>query len=464
MNQRLTAIISELHKTLRKNQITTNETVLELHSKDESYHTPSKPNVVIFPETTEQVRTIIMLANENRIPVYPFGMGSSLEGHVIPYEQGITIDFSLMNNIIEVQENDFLVKVGPGVTRTQLNNELKKYGLFFPVDPGADATIGGMAATNASGTLSVRYGTMRDNVRDMEIVLADGTIIHSGTLAAKSSSGYHLNGIFVGSEGTLGCITELTLKVFGIPEFITAARATFQTIDDAIQAVVAVLQAGIPMGRIEIVDETSIKQVNQFSDTNYEEVPTLFLEFHGNEAGLKQDVAFTEEIFQDYYCLGMQFENDTAARNKLWEARHNLAYSFVHGYPGRKMMVTDVCLPISELAGAIHHARKVVDQLGLPGGITGHVGDGNYHIILMIDMNNPLEVQKTEELNEQIVEYALVRGGTCTGEHGVGAGKVKYQEKEHGEALKVMETIKLALDPNGILNPNKVLKVKTNKL
>uniref|UniRef100_UPI00403F6F09 FAD-binding oxidoreductase n=1 Tax=Oceanobacillus sp. FSL K6-2867 TaxID=2954748 RepID=UPI00403F6F09 len=457
-------MISELHKTLRKNQITTNETVLELHSKDESYHTPSKPNVVIFPETTEQVRTIIMLANENRIPVYPFGMGSSLEGHVIPYEQGITIDFSLMNNIIEVQENDFLVKVGPGVTRTQLNNELKKYGLFFPVDPGADATIGGMAATNASGTLSVRYGTMRDNVRDMEIVLADGTIIHSGTLAAKSSSGYHLNGIFVGSEGTLGCITELTLKVFGIPEFITAARATFQTIDDAIQAVVAVLQAGIPMGRIEIVDETSIKQVNQFSDTNYEEVPTLFLEFHGNEAGLKQDVAFTEEIFQDYYCLGMQFENDTAARNKLWEARHNLAYSFVHGYPGRKMMVTDVCLPISELAGAIHHARKVVDQLGLPGGITGHVGDGNYHIILMIDMNNPLEVQKTEELNEQIVEYALVRGGTCTGEHGVGAGKVKYQEKEHGEALKVMETIKLALDPNGILNPNKVLKVKTNKL
>ena len=460
MNKGITTIISELHKTLRENQISTNETVLELHSKDESYHTPSKPNVVIFPETTEQVRTIIMLANDHGIPLYPFGMGSSLEGHVIPYEQGITIDFSLMNNIIEVKENDFLVKVGPGVTRTQLNSELKKYGLFFPVDPGADATIGGMAATNASGTLSVRYGTMRDNVRDMKIVLADGTTIHSGTLAAKSSSGYHLNGIFVGSEGTLGCITELTLKVFGIPEFITAARATFHTIDDAIEAVVAVLQAGIPMGRIEIVDETSIRQVNHFSDTNYEEAPTLFLEFHGNEAGLKQDVAFTEELFQDFHCLSMQFETDTAARNKLWEARHNLAYSFVHGYPGRKMMVTDVCLPISELAGAIHHAREVVDQLGLPGGITGHVGDGNYHIILMIDMNNPVEVQKTEELNKKIVEYALARGGTCTGEHGIGTGKVKYQEKEHGEALKVMRTIKLALDPNGIFNPNKVLKVK----
>ncbi|WP_067727755.1 FAD-binding oxidoreductase [Oceanobacillus damuensis] len=451
-------IVSELHNILNENQISTNDTILELHSKDESYHIPSLPDIVVFPDNSEQVSQIVKLANDNKVPVQPFGMGTSLEGHVIPYDHGITVDFSQMNKIIEIKEKDFLVKIEPGVTRTQLNKELKKYGLFFPVDPGADATLGGMAATNASGTLSVKYGTMRDNVRDMEVVLADGTTIHTGTLAAKSSSGYHLNGLFVGSEGTLGCITELTLKIFGIPEVISAARATFKTVDDAVEAVVAVLQAGIPIGRIEIVDETSVRQVNQFRDSNYKEVPTLFLEFHGNEAGLKQDIAFTEEIFKDFNCLDIQFETDTAARNQLWDARHNLAYAYIHSYPGRKMMVTDVCLPISELAGAIHHARTVVDQLGLPGGITGHVGDGNYHIILMIDMNDPQEVEKSMNLNEQIVEYALARGGTCTGEHGVGTGKRKYQEKEHGEALKVMEKIKQVLDPNSILNPNKILK------
>ncbi len=453
-------VVAELHKILNERQISTNDTILELHSKDESYHIPSKPDVVVYPETSEEVSKIAKLANDNKVPVQAFGMGTSLEGHVIPYDNGITIDFSLMNKIIEIKEKDFLVKIEPGVTRTELNKELKKYGLFFPVDPGADATLGGMAATNASGTLSVKYGTMRDNVRDMEVILADGTTIHTGTLAAKSSSGYHLNGLFVGSEGTLGFITELTLKVFGIPEFISAARATFKTVDDAVESVVAVLQAGIPIARIEIVDETSVRQVNQFSESTYEEVPTLFLEFHGNEAGLKQDIEFTKEIFEDYNCLNIQFETDTAARNQLWDARHNLAYAFIHSYPGRKMMVTDVCLPISELSGAIHHARTVVDRLGLPGGITGHVGDGNYHIILMIDMNDPIEVEKSKDLNEQIVEYALSRGGTCTGEHGVGIGKQKYQEKEHGEALKVMEKIKKVLDPNTILNPNKILKSK----
>ncbi|WP_087973159.1 FAD-binding oxidoreductase [Oceanobacillus rekensis] len=462
MDQAVSNVLSELRKILKSNQISTNETVLELHSKDESYHIPSNPDVVVYPETSEQVSAIVKFANDHKVPIQPFGMGTSLEGHIIPYDGGITIDFSLMNKIIQIKEKDFLVKIEPGVTRTQLNKELSKYGLFFPVDPGADATLGGMAATNASGTLSVKYGTMRDNVRDMEVILADGKTIHTGTLAAKSSSGYHLNGIFVGSEGTLGCITELTLKIFGIPEFISAARATFKTVDSAIESVVAVLQAGIPIGRIEIVDETSVKQVNHFSESTYEEVPTLFLEFHGNEAGLKQDVAFTKQIFKDFNCLDIQFETDTAARNRLWDARHNLAYAYIHSYPGRKMMVTDVCVPISELAGAIHHARVIIDQLGLPGGITGHVGDGNYHIILMINMNDPEEIQKSKELNEQIVEYALARGGTCTGEHGVGFGKQKYQEKEHGEALEVMRKIKQVLDPNNIFSPNKLLNVKNS--
>ncbi|WP_156290550.1 FAD-binding oxidoreductase [Oceanobacillus salinisoli] len=450
-------VIAELREFLENDQISTNPTILEQHSKDESYHTPSLPDVVVFPKNSQEVSQIVKTANKHNMHITPFGLGSCLEGHVIPYRHGITIDFSLMNSVLEIKEKDFIVKVQPGVTRKQLNNELKKYGLFFPVDPGADATIGGMTATNASGTMSVKYGIMRDNVRDLEVVLFDGTIIHTGNLAAKSSSGLHLNGIFVGSEGTLGCFTEITLKVYGIPEHITAARASFQTIDDAVESVVAIRQAGIPVARMELVDEPSMVQVNQHADTNYQEVPTLFLEFHGNEAGLKQDVAFTKEIVKDYNCLDIQFETDNAARNKLWDARHHLAYAYIHAYPGRKLMVTDVCLPISELAGAIHHAREALEDLQLPGGIVGHVGDGNYHALIMINTDNTNEIQKAEEFNSHIVNYALSRGGTCTGEHGVGIGKAKYQKREHGNALIVMEKIKQILDPNGLFNPGKIL-------
>jgi D-lactate dehydrogenase (cytochrome) len=453
-------LVNALKEVLSESQVTENQTVRELHGRDESYHAMSLPDIVVFPETAQQVSEIIKLANRHKVPVVPFGLGSSLEGHVIPYDQGITIDFSLMNKILEVRENDFLVKVQPGVTRSQLNKELKKHGLFFSVDPGADATLGGMAATNASGTTSVKYGVMRDQVRNLEVVMADGSIIHTGNLAAKSSSGYHLNGLFVGSEGTLGCFTELTLKVYGIPEHVMAARASFPTLNDAVEAVVSILQAGIPIARVELVDEPSIKQVNHFSDTNYKEGPTLFLEFHGNEAGLKQDVEFTRDIVADHNCLDIEFETDNAARNRLWEARHNLAYAYIHGYPGKKMMVTDVCLPISELSGAIRHAREAVDSLDLTGGIVGHVGDGNYHVLLMINMNDQEEIDRAEQLNEKIVLYALERGGTCTGEHGVGIGKQKYQQKEHGDALLVMEKIKQALDPHNLLNPNKILESK----
>lgn len=456
-------LLHALKNILKESQITTNKTVLEQHSKDESYHAASLPDIVVFPETAHEVSKIMKLANEYKVPVVPFGLGSSLEGHVIPYEKGMTIDFSLMNKVLEVRENDFLVKVQPGVTRSQLNRELKKYGLFFSVDPGADATLGGMAATNASGTTAVKYGVMRDQVRDLEVVLADGTIIHTGNLAAKSSSGYHLNGMFVGSEGTLGCFTELTLRVYGIPEHVMAARASFPTVHDAVEAVVNILQAGIPIARVELVDEPSIKQVNRFSETNYKEEPTLFLEFHGNEAGLQEDIAFTKKIVTDKNCERIEFETDTAARNKLWEARHNVAYAYVQGYPGKDLMVTDVCVPISELAGAIRHARKLIDSLSLHGGIVGHVGDGNFHVLLMIDMNDKEESKKAELLNEQIVMYALERGGTCTGEHGVGVGKRKYQEKEHGQALFVMDKIKHTLDPHTILNPNKIFKTRSKR-
>lgn len=449
--------LEKLQSILSPEQVTQNETLLEQHSTDESYHTPSLPDVVVFPENAKEVSEVMQLARRSKIPIVPFGLGSSLEGNVIPYDHGIMIDFSRMDKVLQVMENDFLVKVQPGVTRTQLNKELKKYGLFFPVDPGADATIGGMAATNASGTTSVKYGIMRDQVSDLEVVLADGTVIHTGSLAAKSSSGYHLNGLFVGSEGTLGCFTELTLKVFGIPEHTMAGRASFESADQAVEAVVGMMQAGIPIARVELVDEQSMKQINLYSDTDYAEVPTLFLEFHGNNAGLKQDVEFMREILADYQCSEIQFETDTAARNRLWEARHHTAYAFIHGHPGKKQMVTDVCLPISYLAGAIKDARDAVAASGLSGGIVGHVGDGNYHILLMVDVNNPEDIAAADIVNERIVDYALARGGTCTGEHGVGVGKQKYQEKEHGPALEVMRKVKQALDPDELLNPGKVI-------
>ncbi|MFD1927915.1 FAD-binding oxidoreductase [Sporosarcina siberiensis] len=459
MTNSIEIITDALKKVLKDDQVTVNTTVRELHGRDESYHAQQLPDIVVFPESTQDVSNIMIVSKSHQIPVIPFGLGSSLEGHVIPLKGGITIDFSLMNQILEVKENDFLVTVQPGVTRTQLNQRLKKHGLFFSVDPGADATLGGMAATNASGTTSVKYGVMRDQVRDLEVVMADGTIIHTGNLAAKSASGYHLNGLFVGSEGTLGCFTELTLLVHGIPEHITAARASFPTVNDAVEAVVSILQAGIPIARVELVDEPSMKQTNIYSETNYIEKPTLFLEFHGNEAGLKSDVDFTTMIVADHHCEGIEFETDNAGRNRLWEARHNLAYAFIHGYPGKKMMVTDVCLPISELAGAVEYAREIVHELGLIGGIVGHVGDGNFHVLLMMDMSDSEERAKADDLNERIVLYALERGGTCTGEHGVGIGKQKYQEREHGAALLVMEKIKKALDPDNLLNPNKIVKL-----
>lgn len=450
------ALFEELKKLLPEDQVSINPTVLEQHSKDESYHTPHLPDVVVFPKNADEISRIMRFASERQIPVTPFGVGSSLEGHVIPYHGGISLDFQLMNQILEVRPEDFLVRVQPGVTRTQLNKELKKYGLFFPVDPGANATLGGMAATNASGTTSVRYGVMRDQVRDLQVVLADGRILHTGSMTVKSSSGYSITGLFVGSEGTLGVFTELIIKVYGIPEATTAARATFPSIDTAVNSVAEIMSAGIQIARIELVDARSIQQVNLYNNTNYPVKPTLFMEFHGSEAGLQYDVEFAEKLANDNQCEEFLFETDSKARNKLWEVRHNLAYAFVHKSPGKKMMVTDVVVPLSELGGAVHDARKAIDEIGLDGAVLGHVGDGNYHTIVMIDPNNIEEMEKAKKLNAHLVNYAHSRGGSCTGEHGVGVGKAIYQQKEHGEALNVMKWIKDALDPKGILNPGKI--------
>ncbi|MYL49305.1 FAD-binding protein [Halobacillus litoralis] len=449
-------VIEALIQATSKDRVTTNETILAQHSKDEAYLKPRNPDVVVFPESSEEVSRIIKIANEFQVPVVPFGLGTSLEGHVIPYHGGISLDFSSMNQQIEVKPDDFLVTVDPGVTRSQLNKKLKPYGLFFSVDPGADATLGGMAATNASGTTAVKYGVMKDQVRSLEVVLPNGKIIQTGTHAAKSSSGYHLSSLFVGSEGTLGCITKLTLQVYGIPETIVAARVSFKHLNQAVEAVIQLLSAGIQLARVELVDEASIKQVNESNEKSFKEAPTLFIEFHGNEASVHHDISFAEELLADADGMDIEFEKDVKGRNELWEARHNLAYSFVHGHPGKKMMVTDVCLPISQLALGIQHAREQMDALSLEGALLGHVGDGNFHALLMIDPENAEEKRKADLFNEAIVHHALQRGGTCTGEHGVGVGKMKYQQLEHGDSFEVMQQIKMALDPNQIMNPGKI--------
>lgn len=449
-------LIVNLSKELNEDQVTVNETVRQNHSKDESHHHPVLPDIVVFPRSTADVQAILKVANNLHIPVVPFGVGSGLEGNAIPVKKGISIDFSQMNSILEIHPDDLLVKVQPGVTRLQLNKEINKLGLQFTVDPGADATIGGMVATNASGTTAVRYGVMRDQVRDLEVVLANGTVIHTGNLAVKSSSGYNLNGLFVGSEGTLGCITEITLCMHGIPEFITAGRAVFDSVDSAIDAVTSLRQAGIQIGRVELVDAASVHQANIYNESSYEEKPTIFLEFHGSLAGMKEDVAFTKELFREFGCDSISFETDSASRNKLWEVRHNIAYAFIHGFPSKQMMTTDVCVPISKLAGAVKFARTQIETSGLIGGIVGHVGDGNFHALVMFDSHSTEEVLNANKFNENLVNFALLQGGTCTGEHGVGIGKAKYQKTEHGTALEVMRAIKNTLDPNNILNPGKI--------
>lgn len=446
-----------LRQLVGHEQVSVNPTMLEQHSRDESYHRPHTPDVVVFPRNAAEVSEVVKFANSHRIPVVPFGMGTSLEGHVIPYQGGITLDFQRMNQIVEIRPEDQLVRVQPGVTRSQLNKELKKYGLFFSVDPGADATLGGMAATNASGTTAVRYGVMRDQVRDLEVVLANGQIIRTGGLAVKSSAGYNLTGLFVGSEGTLGIFTELTLRVYGIPESILAARASFPSVESAVRTAVSLLAVGIPIARVELVDRVSVEKLNRHSGTHYEEAPTLFLEFHGNEAGLQQDVQFAKDLAADHGCSGFAFETDAKGRNTLWEARHNLAYAFVHGSRGKKIMVTDVCVPLSELAGAITYAREQIEAAGVEGGLLGHVGDGNFHALLLVDPTNRDDLDKAERVNANLVDYALRCGGTCTGEHGVGVGKLKYLRREHGEALDLMRQVKQLFDPHNILNPGKKL-------
>lgn len=438
-------------------RVTANETVLEHHSRDLTYHRPHRPDVVVFPKDKWEVQKVLRFANEYRIPVVPFGVGSSLEGHVIPVRGGISLDMTQMNRILEIRPHDFLARVEAGVTRSQLNRQLKPYGLFFPVDPGADAILGGMAATNASGTNAVRYGVMRQQVLGLEVVLADGRIVRTGGMALKSSAGYHLTGLFVGSEGTLGVITELTLRLYGIHEAVAAARAVFPDEASAGAAAVEMIAAGIAVSKVELVDGHTVAAVNAYKGTNYEVAPTLFLEFSGQKQAVLHDAETARQLCLEHGCRSFEQKSDAKARELLWEARHHAALAIMAAAPGKKLMATDVCVPISLLPEAIRHARRVIDEHGVYGAIFGHVGDGNFHIAFVADPDDPEDVKRAEAINAEVVRYALEHGGTCSGEHGIGLGKIRYLAAERGEAVDVMKAIKRALDPNNILNPGKVL-------
>ena len=421
-----------------------------------TYHPPVHPDAVVYPESRDEVVGVLRFANEHLIPIVPFGKGSSLEAHTLPVHGGISLDLGRMDRILEVRPDDFIARVQPGLTHGALNAALTEHGLLFPVDPGWDASLGGMAGTNASGTNAVKYGVMRDQVLGAEAVLADGTVMRTGGMAMKSSAGYDLTGLFVGSEGTLGVLTELILRLYPLPGWTVAARAVFPDIEAAGRAAVAMIRTGMRIGRVELVDARTVDAVNTYKGTDFSAAPTLFLEFSGSKASVESDVEVARETSVSEGCSSFEFEADEEAREKLWEARHDAALAISDLYPGMGMMATDVCVPISVLPGALRHARDIIESRGLDGAILGHVGDGNYHAVFPVDTGDEADQERAEAVNEEIVDYALERGGTCTGEHGIGLGKTEHLQKEHGDSLPFMREIKRIADPNGIMNPGKV--------
>ena len=429
------------------------------HGKDESYHAAAPPDAVAFVRSTEEVQAVVKACAEHRVPVIPFGTGTGLEGHVAALHGGVTIDLSQMNRILAVHEGDLDVQVEAGVTRKQLNAHLRDSGLFFPIDPGADASLGGMAATRASGTNAVRYGTMRENVLGLTVVLSDGSVIKTGGRARKSAAGYDLTRVFVGSEGTLGVITEVTLRLYGIPQAMSAAVCAFPTIEDAVNTVIETIQSGIPVARIELLDEVQLDAINRYSKLDYAVQPTLFFEFHGTEAGVMEQVEMVKAITAEHGGSAFRWATQAEDRNKLWQARHNAYYAALALRPGAKGWATDVCVPISRLADCISETKREIRESKMLAPLVGHVGDGNFHLTYVIDPSDPAEMETAQRLNERMVHRALAMGGTCTGEHGVGYGKIDFVEAEHGPAVDAMRRIKRAFDPDNIMNPGKILRM-----
>jgi D-lactate dehydrogenase (cytochrome) len=446
-------------RALLGDRLTTAIAVREQHGKDQTYHPGAPPDAVAFARSTEEVSAIVKVCAAHRVPVIAYGTGTSLEGHVAALRGGVTLDLMQMNEVLEVNAEDLDCLVQAGVTRNQLNTHLRDTGLFFPIDPGADASIGGMAATRASGTNAVRYGTMRENVLGLTAVLADGEIVRTGGRARKSSSGYDLTRLLVGAEGTLGVITEIRLRLHGIPEAMSSAVCAFATIEDAVNSVIVTIQSGVPVARIELLDELTMDACIRYSKLEgYRAAPTLFFEFHGSKAHVAEQAATVGAIARDFGGAEFQWATLAEERNRLWQARHDAFWATLALRPGAKGIVTDVCVPISRLAECITAVKQDVAAAGLLAPLVGHVGDGNFHLIFLVDLDDAAEVARAKTVNGRMVEKALALGGTCSGEHGVGYGKIGYLEAEHGAvAVRAMRRIKEALDPGNIMNPGKIV-------
>jgi D-lactate dehydrogenase (cytochrome) len=438
-------------------RISTNDSVLDLHGRDESAFPPVKPSAVVTVHSTEEVAAVLKYCNTHDIPVVAFGAGTSLEGHVLPLFGGISLDLSAMDKILEISPDDLTVRVQAGVKRMALNKKIASDGLFFSVDPGADATIGGMTSTGAAGTTTVRYGSMRENVLKLTAVLADGTIIHAGRETRKLSAGYDLTRLIVGSEGTLAIVTEITLRVFGIPEKMAAAVSRFPTLADGVQAAIAVVRSGVAIARCEFLDAQCIKNVNAHDGLDLEEAPTLLFEFHGSPRSVEEDAQVVQEIAAEFGGTNFEWTSEEGARRKLWQARHNAYWAGISAYPGKRAISTDAAVPLSKLADAVALTEKILSESPFPFSILGHVADGNFHAFIITDPNKTEELPAVRELTHHMTDAIIDMGGTCTGEHGIGAGKISSLEKEAGPgSIAVMASIKNALDPKGILNPGKI--------
>ena len=440
-------------------RFSTAEAVRGHHGKDATFHEPHPPDAVVFPETVEEVQEVVRACHESGTPIVPFGAGTSLEGHIGALGGGITIDLTGLDRIRAVHDEDMTCFIEPGVTRKRLNEELRDTGLFFPIDPGADASLGGMVATGASGTNAVRYGTMRENVLGLEVVLPDGRLIRTGTRARKSSAGYDLTRLYIGSEGTLGIVTGIHLRLYGIPESIASAVCAFPSVDAAVDAVILTIQSGIPVARIELLDEAQMDACNHYSRLDYAPSPHIFFEFHGTPAGVAEQAEATGAIAQEFGGSDFAWSTTTEERNRLWQARHDAFFAAIALRPGCEGWPTDVCVPISRLAECIAETRADLASAPFPTPIVGHVGDGNFHVIFVIRTEDAEEVRIATELNERLVRRALAMGGTCTGEHGIGYGKMHWLEAEHPSALPAMRAIKRALDPKNIMNPGKIVRL-----
>jgi D-lactate dehydrogenase (cytochrome) len=454
------SVVTEL-KALLGDRVSTSAAVREHHGKDESYFPYALPDVVVFLRTTEEVRDVVNICRAHQVPMIPYGVGTSLEGHILAVQGGVCIDLSQMNQILAVHESDLDAVVQAGVTRKQLNEHIKHTGLFFPVDPGADATLGGMAATRASGTNAVRYGTMRENVLSLKVVLADGRIIQTSRRSKKSAAGYDLTRLFVGSEGTLGIITEVTVRLYPVQEAMSAAVCAFKDVDGCTNTVIQTIQSGVPIARCDIVCEKTVDAINKYKKTNYRVAPTVFFEFHGSKSSVVEQAETVQAIAKEHGGMDFVWATKPEERTQLWQARHDAYFACLQIRPGARAVSTDVCVPISRLAECVRETMADVKNYINPVPLLGHIGDGNFHLMLLVDPDKPEQTEIAKQFNKRLVERALKMEGTCTGEHGVGMGKIGSMTLELGEdVVSIMGDIKRVFDPDGLMNPGKVVPLQ----